>query len=87
VIIEAMGVGVPVVATSAGAIPELIRDGENGVLIPIEANGQLSESLMRLICAPQERQRLASEGRRTVQDYQCGAMVGQTERVLATCAN
>jgi glycosyltransferase involved in cell wall biosynthesis len=86
VVLEAMSVGLPVVARAIGPIPDLVRDGENGVLIAGEDNGHLSESLRRLIGSPKERERLSYEGRETAKAYGCEAMVGKTEHILRGCA-
>lgn len=82
VALEAMSLGLPVVATAVGGTPELIRDGENGVLLSPQPNGALSETLSRLLCAPTERARLASAGRRSVEQFSYAAMIEQTEAVL-----
>lgn len=60
VLIEAMAVGCPVIASSVGGIPEVISDGEEGVLVPPGDVGALSEAILRLWRAPDLRQRLAA---------------------------
>lgn len=48
IIIEAMSVGMPSIATRHGGIPELITDGENGLLIPIKDETSLRESILSI---------------------------------------
>lgn len=63
VLIEAMRAGVAVVGTDAGGVPEIIRDGDNGLLFPPEDATALTDRL-RLLCAdPALRQRLAAAGK------------------------
>jgi glycosyltransferase involved in cell wall biosynthesis len=66
VILEAMAMGVPVVATSITAIPELIEDGETGLLVPPNDAAALAEALDRLIADPELRRRLAANARARV---------------------
>lgn len=49
VVLEAMGAALPVVATPVGAIPEAVRDGEEGFLVPVQDAVALTEALRRLI--------------------------------------
>ncbi|MFA6355709.1 MAG: lipopolysaccharide heptosyltransferase II [Candidatus Omnitrophota bacterium] len=49
VIIEAFASGVPVVATSVGGVTEIIRDGENGLLVPPEDPQAMSEAIVRIL--------------------------------------
>jgi len=49
VVLEAMGAGLPVVATPVGAIPEAIRDGEEGLLVPVRDAEALTAALRRLV--------------------------------------
>jgi glycosyltransferase involved in cell wall biosynthesis len=44
-----MSTGLPVVATAVGGTPEVVRDGENGLLIGPMSNGALSDALAELI--------------------------------------
>lgn len=82
VLLEAMSVGLPIVATAVGGTPELIRDGENGVLIRPDTNGALSKTFVKLVSSSAERQRLASGARATMERFRLSAMVEETEAVL-----
>lgn len=48
VLIEAMHVGVPVISTRHRAIPELITDGENGLLVPTHDSQALADAIRRI---------------------------------------
>jgi glycosyltransferase involved in cell wall biosynthesis len=87
VVLEAMGAGLPVLATAVGGTPELVQDGENGVLIAPNTNGCLSKTLLQILSSTEERQRLAARGRRTAQGFQRFAMIEKTEGVLSSCAS
>jgi glycosyltransferase involved in cell wall biosynthesis len=67
VLFEAMGRGLPVVATDVVGIGELVRDGENGVLIPADDPAALARALVRLRRDPGLAERLGNEARRTIQ--------------------
>ncbi|MGD8374712.1 MAG: glycosyltransferase family 4 protein [Acidobacteriota bacterium] len=49
VLLEAMALGVPAVATAVSGIPEVIRDGETGWLVPPRAPGQLAEAIAQAL--------------------------------------
>jgi colanic acid/amylovoran biosynthesis glycosyltransferase len=66
VIMEALATGLPVVSTSIMGIPELVRDGETGALVPPGDADALADGLARLIDDPQERLRLGEAGREAV---------------------
>ena len=66
VMVEAMAAGLPVASTAVSGIPELVRDGENGLLVPPEDPGALASALLRLATDGSLRQRLAAAGRETV---------------------
>lgn len=49
VILEAMSAGVPVITSNAGGINEIIRDGDNGILVPREDAESLANAVLKLI--------------------------------------
>ncbi|MDD3086880.1 MAG: glycosyltransferase family 4 protein [Patescibacteria group bacterium] len=68
VILEAFEAGLPVVATNVGGIPEIIKSGENGVLVPPKDTDRLAKTISWLLAEKTDRERLAKEGRQTLRD-------------------
>jgi colanic acid/amylovoran biosynthesis glycosyltransferase len=66
VLMEAMAAGLAVVATRHGGIPELVVDGETGLLVPERDGPALARALGRLIADPQLRLRLSRAARARV---------------------
>ena len=64
--LEAMALGVPVVTTRAGGAAEVIRDGENGLLLADAKPGSIAGAIERLYHDAARRKRIAAAGRRTV---------------------
>jgi glycosyltransferase involved in cell wall biosynthesis len=77
VIIEAMAMGKPVVATSVGGIPEVVQDGINGVLVSPGDPGALADAIRRLINDSVLSNRLAAKGRATVERYYSEEVTGR----------
>ena len=65
--IEAMALGTPVVATAAVGTTDLIRDNENGLLVPVGDHRGLAEAILRLLTDCGLRARLVEAGRRFVE--------------------
>ena len=58
VLMEATSVGMPIVATAVGAVPMVITDGVDGLIVPPERADELADALEQLISDPEMRQRL-----------------------------
>ena len=63
VIVEAMAYGLPVVASRSGGIPDIIRDGENGLLVPERDVAALAGAVTRLLDDESLAARLATAAR------------------------
>jgi glycosyltransferase involved in cell wall biosynthesis len=79
-VMEYMGASLPVIATRVGGLPELIRDGENGVLIPPRDPSALAGALSSLIADPSRGQSLGAAGKELRErEYGIDAFVGRLE--------
>lgn len=67
-IMEAMISGIPVIATSISGIPELVRNGDTGWLVPPENVDALADALSQIYMDPVEARRRAALGRKWVLD-------------------
>jgi len=67
-LLEAMASGLPVVATPVGFVPEVVRDGVNGFLVPARDPAMLGEALWRVREDPVRAAEIGREGRETVRD-------------------
>lgn len=69
VILEAMACGKPVIGSNVGGIPDIIRDGHNGLLFESEDHEMLAGKLKRLLDDEVLARRLGEEGFRTAQRF------------------
>jgi glycosyltransferase involved in cell wall biosynthesis len=67
--LEALACGVPVVGSRVGGIPEIVRDGENGILVPAEDAGALARALDGLLSDPARRNTLSDAAGRLIAPY------------------
>ncbi|MFQ5988197.1 MAG: glycosyltransferase family 4 protein [Dehalococcoidia bacterium] len=66
---EAMACGLPVVATTAGALPEVVEDGRSGILVPPRDPHALAGAIERLLGDEPLMQAMGEEGRRRVERH------------------
>jgi glycosyltransferase involved in cell wall biosynthesis len=66
VLLEAMGNGVPVVATNVGGVPEIVSHGENGFLAEAGDVDSVASSVLSLIENPELRMRMGIFGRQSI---------------------
>jgi len=75
VITEAMAVGLPIIATSVGGIPEQVEDGKNGLLIEPKNPDQLAEAILRLLNDRELRLQMGREGYKKAQRFSLSRML------------
>jgi glycosyltransferase involved in cell wall biosynthesis len=81
-ILEAMATGLPIVATRAGGIPEAVRDGETGLVVPPHDDAALAAGIVRLLQDANLRARFGQSGReRVVEEFSVERLVAGTARV------
>ena len=68
-LLEAMAEGLPAVASSVGGVPEIVQDGENGLLVPAGDAAALARALQRLLADPDLRMRLGCAARCTIAEH------------------
>jgi glycosyltransferase involved in cell wall biosynthesis len=87
VLLEAMLAGRAVVATSVSAIPEIVVDGETGLLVQPDDPRALAGAIDRLLADQGERERLGSAGReRANVEFSVARMAAQTAAVYEHAA-
>jgi glycosyltransferase involved in cell wall biosynthesis len=75
-LLQAAAAGVPLIGTDAGGIPEIVRDGINGRLIPPGDAAALATALDQLLSDPGLARSMGAAGRRIVeQEFSIDAMV------------
>lgn len=78
-ILEAMACGKPVVSCSVGAIPELIKDGENGCLVPFGDYKLLASAISDLLDNPERRLFMGQQGKAFAEKYEVSLIGKQLE--------
>ena len=79
-VMEAMAAAKPVVATRVGGVPELVVEGETGILVPPEDTEALALAMLDLLQDPLKGRSMGEAGRKRVQDhFSMTAMVTNTD--------
>jgi GalNAc-alpha-(1->4)-GalNAc-alpha-(1->3)-diNAcBac-PP-undecaprenol alpha-1,4-N-acetyl-D-galactosaminyltransferase len=84
VVLEAMGMGAAVISADCRSGPaEIIRDGVNGRLVPVEDVVTLARVMTELLRRPEERARLGSEAKKVRQVFRQDLVMKQWESCVA----
>lgn len=79
-LLEAMALGLPVVASAVDGVPEAVQDGVTGLLVPPRRPEALTQRLDRLACDPDLRARLGAAARAAIfERFSLPRMIGEYE--------
>lgn len=85
-ILEAMALGKPVVATRVGGVPEVVEDGESGILVSPGKPSELSAAIEKLLGDTGLRERMGKRGREIVDNkFNIELMLEQTGEAYEKC--
>jgi glycosyltransferase involved in cell wall biosynthesis len=85
-VVESLAVGTPVIATRVGGVPEVVTDGENGLLVPPSDAGALAAAIHRFYGERGLRERLATAAAPSVAGYGREETLARIEAVLVEAA-
>jgi glycosyltransferase involved in cell wall biosynthesis len=85
VILEAMAAGLPVIATDVGGIPEIVRDGETGLLVEPGNPSVLTSAITRLLGDKEYALTLGEAGKKYAGQFSSKVMVEKIEEIYDYC--
>jgi glycosyltransferase involved in cell wall biosynthesis len=86
--LEAMAMGLPVISTKVGGIPDIVVDGENGYLLDVDDEAALEDRLLRLKNDRSLREKLGRNARRTVEErFNLETIAGTIVRLMKEAAD
>jgi len=81
VLVEAMALGKPIVASNIGGIPDLIMQGKNGMLVPVADPLALASGIEFLMTNPKKMGEMGSAGKKIAADYGVDSMMQKIEQL------
>ena len=79
--LEAMASGIPIVSSKLGGIPDIVKDGENGLLVkPGDVEG-LADALIYLLKNEDVREKMGDDGRKKVENYSWEKIAEETDKI------
>jgi glycosyltransferase involved in cell wall biosynthesis len=85
-VVEALAVGTPLIATATGGVAEIVRDGDNGLLVPPGDAPALAAAVARFFGDAELRGRLRANAAPSVREYTNETIFAQIEEVLRDVA-
>jgi glycosyltransferase involved in cell wall biosynthesis len=87
VILEALAVGKPVVASDIEGIPEIVTNGQNGFLVPPKDSNKLADCIITLLQDPNLAKKMGEDGRHLVEmKFNIVDKIKEYESIYSNCA-
>ncbi len=83
VLVEAMAAEKPVIASNVGGIPDLVKHGRNGLLVPPGDSEVLADSILQLIRNPDEAKKMGRSGKDRCVRFSVEAMIGKLDKLYS----
>jgi glycosyltransferase involved in cell wall biosynthesis len=80
-LLEAMATGVPCVATSVGGVPEVVDNGNEGLLVPAGDSSAMADALLTLVRAPHQRTAMGARAALTASQFDVAEAARSSEAV------
>ncbi|MHB8910440.1 MAG: glycosyltransferase family 4 protein [Syntrophales bacterium] len=87
VLVEAMAMGKPIVASDIGGIRDIVLHGENGLLVPVGDIAAWTEAIGSLCRDPERRRRMGDAGRRIAPRYSSEEMIKMIDQLYGKLLN
>ena len=68
-VLEAMSAALPIVTTDAGGVVDIVKDGENGFIVPVGGTAQLVDAMLKLVKHPETRLSFSQKSEELAQNY------------------
>ena len=81
-VVESLASGVPLVSTKVGMAPDIINDGEDGLLCDVNNVDEITEKSLRILQDKGQREKIVANGLVTVRQYDWSCIAQQYERYL-----
>lgn len=85
-IVESLAAGTPVIATAVGGVPEVVSDGENGLLVPSGDAAALTDAVRRYLMEPGLEAHLRANAAHSVERYSRDRVYGRLLEILSGAA-
>ncbi|PIT96588.1 hypothetical protein COT82_02395 [Candidatus Campbellbacteria bacterium CG10_big_fil_rev_8_21_14_0_10_35_52] len=83
-LLEVMDVGIPLITTNIGGNPEIIKNGENGLLVGYNDEKELGKSIIKLLSDKKYADKLVLEAKKKVKEFSEERMIKETIKLLKT---
>jgi glycosyltransferase involved in cell wall biosynthesis len=85
--LEAMASGLPIVASRIGGVPDVVKDGENGLLVPPRDHEALAAAIIYLLENGDVRKKIGENARKKVENYSWEKVAEKYEEVYEQIIN